>query len=421
MKLMRFAVLAFAVTMAGWSGASAAETTISFYHYQAGGSYKAFRKILDEFEAANPGIKIKDQFSQSEQITADVQTALAARRPMDIATVIGKNIVYFINNTPAVPLNENPAESAFLDNYLPSFLDIGRVGDKVYAVPHAYGTPMLYYNKKLFRDAGLDPEAPPQTWDEIIAAGLAIQKATRIPGFAHLQASMKDYGTMLVVMNAGSPYLSRDGSCALFDTPRGIAALQIWQDVAVRHKIMPIANDRQWTAAFMAGQLAMYINSSAGLVPTYTGTKDNFELGVGRYPRFAEGEARRLPNSGAALMLYAPAGERRQAARKLLAYLSQPKISNRWARESGYMPLAKDPLADPDMAAYVANFPLVKPVIAQMAETVPTATWGEKGALEAQTVVSNLIDALWAGKGPAKELVPPAVARMNAAMGCTQR
>lgn len=421
MSLLRMAALAITFALFGAMADARSETTITFYHYQAGGSYKAFRKILDEFEAANPGIKIKDIFSQSEQITADVQTALAARRPIDIATVIGKNIVYFINNTPAVPLNEDKASSDFLDNYLPSFLDIGRVGDKVYAVPHAYGTPMLYYNKKLFKAAGLDPEKPPQNWDEIVAAGIAIQKATQIPAFAHLQASMKDYGTMLFVMNAGSPYLSADGSCAMFDTPRGIAALQVWQDVAVKYKIMPIANDRQWTAAFMAGQLAMYINSSAGLVPTYQATKENFELGVGPYPRFAPNEARRLPNSGAALMMYAPAGERRVASRKLLAYLSQAKISNRWARESGYMPLAKDPLADPEMAAYVAEFPLVKPVIAQMAETVPTATWGEKGALEAQTVVSNLIDALWAGKGDAGQLVPPAVARMNAAMGCTQR
>jgi ABC-type glycerol-3-phosphate transport system substrate-binding protein len=361
---------------------------------------------------------IKDIFSQSEQITADVQTALAARRPIDIATVIGKNIVHFISNTPAVALDEDPATATFLGNYLPSFLDIGRANGKVYAVPHAYGTPMLYYNKDLFRKAGLNPDAPPQTWDQLIEAAVTLQQKTGIAGLAHLHASMKDYGTMLFVMNAGSPYLNGNGTCALFDTPRGIAALQIWQDIAVKHKVMPVANDRQWTAAFMGGQLGMYITSSAGLEPTYQGTKGKFELGVGGYPRFAEGEPRRLPNSGAALMLYAPAGERRAASLKLLAYLAEPTVSNRWSRESGYMPLAKEPLADPEMAAYVAEFPLVKPVIAQMAETVPTAVWGEKGALEAQTIVSNLIDALWAGKGPANELVPPAVARMNEAMGC---
>jgi multiple sugar transport system substrate-binding protein len=77
----------------GFALPAAAQTTITFYHYQAGTSYQAFRQILNAFEAEHPGIKVKDVFSQSEQITADVQTALSARRPVDIATVIGKNIV----------------------------------------------------------------------------------------------------------------------------------------------------------------------------------------------------------------------------------------------------------------------------------------------------------------------------------------
>ena len=183
----------------------------------------------------------------------------------------------------------------------------------------------------------------------------------------------------------------------------------------------PVANDRQYQAAFEGGQLAMFITSSAALQPLYASVKTRFELGVAGYPLFASGGARHLPNSGAALMLYAPEGPRRDAALELIAYLSRRDISNLWARESGYMPLAKDPLADPAMAAYAEAFPLVKPVLAQMAETVPTATWGEKGALEAQSIVSNLIDALWAGDGPADRLVPEAVSRMNRVMGCAKR
>jgi len=188
-----------------------ADTVITFYHYQAGSSYQAFRKILNGFEAEHPGIKVKDVFSQSEQITTDVQTALAARRPVDLATVIGKNVVYFLKNTPAVAINENSAKAGFLDNYLENFLDIGRAGEKIFAAPHAYGTPLIYYNKDLFRKAGLDPERPPRSWDEVIAAAKTIQEKTGAKGVSHLLASMKDYGTMLMVMNAGSP-LSRAAS-----------------------------------------------------------------------------------------------------------------------------------------------------------------------------------------------------------------
>jgi len=419
--LLKKALLATLLGVAAIASSASAQTTITLYHYQTGKNYDSFRKLLNEFEQRNPDIRIKDIFSQSEQITAELQAAMAAGRQVDIATVIGKNIIHFLNNTPAVPLNAEPAKAKFLENYLPVFLDLGRVGEKIYAVPHAYGTPMIYYNKDIFRKAGLDPNRPPRTWDEVIQMALVIQKKTGVMGMGHLHAAMRDYGTMLMVTNAGGKYLSADGRCALFDSPAGVAGVALWQDLVVKYKVMPVAADRQMQSAFNSGKLSMYITSSASLGGTVTDTAGHFELGVANYPLFKDGMKRKTPNSGAALMLYSPPGERRNAALRVLAYLGDRKIANRWSRESGYMPLSKNPLSDPDMAKYVSSYPLVQPVIAQMADTVPTATWGEQGALEAQSIVSNLMDALWANHGPASKLVPEAVARMNAATGCPAR
>ena len=72
-------------------------------------------------------------------------------------------------------------DTAWLDGYLPNFLDLGRVGDAVYAIPHAYGTPMLYYNKDIFRQAGLDPEAPPKSWAEVLDTAKTITDTTGLP------------------------------------------------------------------------------------------------------------------------------------------------------------------------------------------------------------------------------------------------
>ena len=112
-----------------------AETQITFYHYQTG-NFKALRALFDEFEAANPDIKVKDVFAQSRQITGVLQAALAADRPVDIATVIGKNISFFLNNTNAVDMVEaSKGDTAWLEAYLPNFLDLGRSGDAIYAIP----------------------------------------------------------------------------------------------------------------------------------------------------------------------------------------------------------------------------------------------------------------------------------------------
>lgn len=405
---------------AGLAGAVAAEpVTVTIYHYQTGGNYDAFRAILNEFEAANPGVTVTDIFKQSEQITAEVQAALASGRPVDIATVIGKNVQFFAENTPAVDLVAASAgDRAWLDTYLANFLDVGRIGERIYAVPHAYGTPMVYFNKDIFRKAGLDPAAPPKTWDEVMEAAKAITEKTGMPGVAHLHAAMGDYGTMVMVTNAGATYLTPDGTEAKFDSPEGIAALQLWQDMATTG-VMPIASDREWGAAFSAGQMGMYITSSAGLRGYVKAAEGKFELGVANYPLFGD-KPRRVNNSGAALMLYAPEGARREASMKLLRFISQREVANRWSRDSGYMPLVRDPLSDPAMAEYVAKFPLVQPVIDQMADTVPTAVWPAKGTLEAQTHIRAMLDELWAGKRPASEIVPETVRKVNEALAANR-
>lgn len=421
MKTLRNLFAAAALILAGSTAAQAQnQTEIVFYHYQTGEPGKLLRTILDEFQAANPGIVVKDIYKHSEQITAEVQAALAARRPVDVTTVIGKNIIYFANSTPAVPLNDpKNGDSSWLNSYLANFLDAGRIGDKIYAIPHAYGTPQLYFNKDIFRKAGLDPDKPPRTWDEVIAAATTIKQKTGMPGVAHLHASMGDYGTMVMVTNAGATYLTPDGTEAKFDSPQGIAILQMWQDMA-KSGIMPVANDQQWTAAFQGGQMGMYITSSAALRSTMAAAKGKFDLGVTNYPLW-KNNPRKVNNSGAAIMLHAPEGPRRDASLKLLRHLSQQAVSNRWSRETGYMPLIRNPEADPAMAAYMKENPLVMSSISQMPETVPTATWPAEGTLEAQTHIKNMLDELWAGKRPASQIVPETVKKVNEALAVNKK
>jgi len=383
-----------------------------FYHYQTGGAQRTLRVILDRFQADNPGITVRDIFAQSEQITTQVQAAIAARRPVDAAQVIGKNILFFTANLPAAPINEDRAANEWLARYLPNFLDLGRVGDDIFSLPHSYGTPQVYMNLDLFRQSGVDAARAPATWDEVIAAAIRIRERTNRAGVAHLHAANKDYGTMLWVMNNGADYLSPDGMRAMFGSPRGIEAIQTWADLAVRHRVMPVANDQQWTAAFRAGQMGMYMTSSAGLRASVEAARGRYELGVAMYPTFGD-RPRRVPASGAALMMFAPPGPRRHATVRMFEYFSRRDVANFWSRETGYMPLSRDPLEDPAMAQYVREFPLVRSSIEQMAQTVETARWAPNGAIEAQIEVSNLISALWAGRGTAAELTPPAIERIN--------
>lgn len=407
---------AAACTIAAPAIAQNRQTEITIYHYQNDQRGAVFKDIIRRFEAANPDIKVTDVFKTDATITAELQAALAARRPVDLGTVIGIRVQFYRMRAPVVAFDEEPGKAAWLANYLPNFLDVGRHGGKVYAVPYAFGTPMLYHNRDLARRAGLNPDAPPQTWDEAIEWAVRIQAATGVAGIAQLHASNKVYGTMLMANNAGGRYIAESGDRVVLDSAEGIAAMQLWQDLAVKHKVMPIANDAQWSAAMLGGRLAMYITSSAALRQFVSTAQGKFELGVAQYPLFPGRTTRRVPNSGGTFMLFSPPGPRRDASLRFMAFLSELSIANEWARESGYMPLMRDPLRDPAMQAYVETFPYVRPVVAQMADTVATETWNHPNALQAENIVSTMVDDLWAGKGPASALVPEAVRRANAAL-----
>lgn len=396
--------------------AQSRRTEITIYHYQNDRRGEVFNDLIRRFEAANPDVQVTSVFKTDATITAELQAAIAARRPVDLGTVIGIRVQFFRMRTPVVAFDEDPAQARWLENYLPNFLDVGRHGGKVFAVPYAFGTPMLYHNRDLARRAGLNADQPPRNWTEVIEWATRIQAATNVPGVAHLHASNKVYGTMLMATNAGGRYIAESGDRVVLDSPQGVAAMQLWQDLAVRHRVMPIANDAQWTAAFLGGRLAMYITSSALLRQAVDSARGRFEIGVAQYPLFPGRTERRVPNSGGTLMLFSPPGPRREASLRFMAFLSEQSIANEWARESGYMPLVREPLRDPAMRAYAESFPYVRPVIAQMPDTVATETWNHPNALQAESIVSTMVDDLWAGRGPASDLVPDAVRRANAAL-----
>jgi multiple sugar transport system substrate-binding protein len=151
MRIRHLLLAIVALAVAPISASRAQQTEIVIYHYQTDKRHEALKQVFRRFEAENADIKIVDIFKPDQTITSDVQAALAARRQVDIATIAGRNVYFMSRTTAAVPINQDAGKAAFLDNYLPQFLDVGRRGDQVFAMPYAFGTPMLYYNKDVFR------------------------------------------------------------------------------------------------------------------------------------------------------------------------------------------------------------------------------------------------------------------------------
>ncbi len=380
-------------------------TTINFWHYQTS-NREVLTQTIKDFEAANPDIKVQELFKDLTNLATDIQAARMVDRAPDVAQVLARLTIGMVESSNPVALDAGPDKGAFLAGIAPNFLATGIYKGHPYAVPQSFGTPILYVNKDIFRAAGLDPEQPPRSWQELREQALQIkQKTGKYALF--VSTGGRDVGPQQMIVNAGADMLSEDFRRATFATPDAIAAMQLWQDMAVTDKSLAVFTERENYSLFMAGQVGMMVTSVASFQGAQRSAKGVFDLGVAHYPTWGD-KPRRVPNSGSSLMIFSEKPARRDAAFRFLAYMMKPEVTNRWAVESGYLPIAPGAKNAEVVRAYVAQEPRWGVAVAQMDDLVSTARWPGSRVVEIQIVLENMVSALWQGKGKAAVLVPAA-------------
>ena len=117
----------------------------------------------------------------------------------------------------AVPVDTILTEE-FLSDFYPSILDAASIDGKVYALPMYVSPYVLYYNKDLFEKAGLDPNSPPKTYDEMLEMAEKLSKLTtedgnKVYAFGQTTASVPISGSSLtsMVYNFGGRVLNEEG------------------------------------------------------------------------------------------------------------------------------------------------------------------------------------------------------------------
>lgn len=134
-----------------------------------------------------------------------------------------------------------------------------------YGVPMNFTTTLLYWNKGMFEEAGLDPESPPQNWDEF--ADYARQLTIDEDGDGSPEQfglAMADHATVpmwqILLWQGGGGVASQDGTTALLDAPETIEAMEFWSDLVINEKIAPVGlGGADADALFQAERAAMEI------------------------------------------------------------------------------------------------------------------------------------------------------------------
>ena len=351
--------------------------TIRFYNYNlatAGLGAEATQKLINEFMAANPNVTVEG-VAYSSADSSRIQADLAAGQAVDVVQTVFSDLDFSVHNFGAQALeNIAPAAeiTAHLEGMHPNGTKLGVLNGKTYGLAYTFSTPVLFYNADLFRAAGLDPDSPPKTWADLKTTALAIEDKTDAEGFTAgiTGPSAVDWLLQGVVRSNNGEVISRDRTILKFAEPEAVEAIAMLRDLydAGVYENYDFAGA---VDAMAAGNLGMYLQTSAIQASLVAGAKDNYELRSAAMPQFGD-KPTRPNNSGSALTIHTTDPLKQRAAWELMKFLTSEHGYTVITSEIGYLPLRPAIVTDPKyLAGWIAEHPLVAPNLEQLDRLEP--------------------------------------------------
>lgn len=361
-------------------------------------------KYIAEWESKNEGWKVKPEVVGWEQCQDKATTLAVAGTPVAMAYVGSRTLKEFAQNELIVPVPMTDEEKA---SYYPNIVDTVTFDDTQWGVPIAFSTKALYWNKDLFKQAGLDPETPPKTWAEEIEFAKQIKEKTGIAGYG-LPAKTFD-NTMhqfmhWVYTNNGKVI---DGDTIVMDSPEVLAALQAYKDITPYSVEGATAYEQnEIRAIFLDGKVGM-IQAGSGAAYRLKDTQINW--GVAPLPQgpSAKGEGTLLITDS--LAIFSGSGVEEKAI-EFAKYITSTDIQHEYELQggAGLTPLRPGPVVD----EFVAKEPFWKPFIDGIAYGGPEPLFTDYKGF--QNVMIEMVQSVVTGK------VEPADALKKAAADLEQ-
>ncbi|MEE4013862.1 sugar ABC transporter substrate-binding protein [Roseibium sp. FZY0029] len=216
-------------------------------------------ELIKEWEAENTGYKVQLEFVPWGQCQEKSTTLASAGNPPAIAYMGSRTLKQLAANDLIIPVNMTEEEKA---SYAAPILATITANGQQWGLPRAFSTKALYWNKDLFKEAGLDPETPPKTWDEMYDAAKSIKEKTDADGFGLAAASFDNtmHQFMNYVYTNGGQVINEDGEI-VFNSPNNVEALAFYGKMAEVSQPGPIAYDRaKLRPLFSEGKIGMFIS-----------------------------------------------------------------------------------------------------------------------------------------------------------------
>ncbi|WP_338751576.1 ABC transporter substrate-binding protein [Bacillus sp. FJAT-52991] len=411
LKLFSLLSLVFMLTACGTSSDTTSDdssakngekTVIEYWHVNAetqGG--KTVEELVKAFNEQSETTEVIAKYNPDmyKGLMQNLQAEAASGKTPAVVQVGWSFLDYFSNNfsyvSPQEVIDQHfPEDETFLeDNFLDNIMDLAKNSEGTQVgIPYSLSTPVLYINKDLLKEAGLD-ENGPKTWQEVQQFSKVIKEKTGKYGF-YMQEPADNWATQALLESNGARMLT-DGK-ASFASKEGIEAYQLMADMVVKDKTALHVPWDQGVQSFIDGNVAMAYTTIARRSQIQDNVK--FNVAAVKSPAW-EGKEVRLPAGGAMLAITAQEEEQQKSAWEFMKYLYSVESMAKWTEGTGYVPPRKDVAeAENGLKAFLAENEMMKAAIEQMDGVVSWTSFPGDAGLQAEQKLLDVRDEILGGK-----------------------
>ena len=395
---------------------------IIFWHSMGGVNGEAINKMVADFNAANAGkIEVEVQFQGDyDEAINKLKSASMGNMGADVVQIYDIGTRFMIDSGWIIPMQELiDADNYDISQIEPNIAAYYSVDGQLYSMPFNSSTPIMYINRDAFIEAGLDPDNPPKNFDEIMAACEKLVKKDE-------NGNITQYGFEQWVGKMGLDYVDqgngRDAPATKVVFDENGAALQIlstW-DKLIKEGYITYLNrgNDDAKSAFITGNIAMVLESTAALKSLLVNVDDRFEIGTAYFPSINADDAGGVSIGGGSLWAINNGDDAKRAASwEFIKFMISPEQQAYWNAQTGYFPIT---VATHELDAFKANiekYPQFMTAIDQLHDTKPEYTGSLLSVFpEARAKVEEITERVIMGELTPEEAVTQLAAQINEAI-----
>ena len=396
----------------GGAKASGGHTTVTLWEGYTEVEANAIKALAAEFNKTHPSITVNVQFyGNNDYALQKVLAAIAGGKPPDISYLYGSWAPNIATNPQIVSLNKLIAQDPSFNwnDFWPAERKVATVNGKIIGIPALVDNLALVYNKKLFKQAGLDTPTPQWTWSDFENAALKLTNpAAKQFGWAYVNEASEDtvWRFWAMLWQAGGSILSPDGKHAAFDSAAGVKAATLLQTLAAKHSIYLDNGSDNYLSVFNNGHIGMLWTGPWDLSQI---VQSKVDYGVTTLPGDVNHQTISGPDNW---VMFNNGAAHTAAAWTFLKWLTSPAVDLKWATMTGDLPIR----ASVSKLAGYSKFTSKYPGIALWASNLANATQARPQITvypKISTAVGQAVQSVLLGKASPQQALSQAAQQVN--------